>query len=348
MPEQHVDVLIVGAGLSGSLLAWHLLEQGIKTHIVYDPHIQSASRVAAGLINPVTGQRLVLQNNAADLLTTAHQCYHQLSQQFGVPFLFEKEILRLLTRPKEQQAWHKRKADSAYTAYLSEHPKNKHIIIQHQTGYLDTHALLNTLISHFHRLHCLSETPFLHTDLHATDDQIIWQNIAASRIIFCEGWRGQNNPWFQHLPFQPAKGEILDLQSSSTPPNEIIHHGQWLLPMHDGRLRLGATYDNKPPLSEAITQTAKTTLLSTLSSMPIQLNDLTVIGQKAGIRPNTLDKSPFLGFHEKNSRIGIFNGFGSKGSLLIPWYAKVFTQHILNQHPLPKHVDIQRFAHATD
>lgn len=80
--------------------------------------------------------------------------------------------------------------------------------------------------------------------------------------------------------------------------------------------------------------------------MPIHQNtdDFTLIQHQAGIRSNTMDKQPFLGFHPKAKHIGIFNGFGSKGSLLIPYYAQCMLEHILERKELPQHVDIQRFS----
>ncbi|MDQ6980689.1 MAG: hypothetical protein Q9M46_04365, partial [Ghiorsea sp.] len=53
------SIIIVGGGLAGSLLTWTLMQQGIHIQL-YAGDKTCASRVAAGLINPVTGQRFVL------------------------------------------------------------------------------------------------------------------------------------------------------------------------------------------------------------------------------------------------------------------------------------------------
>src|SRR4029079_6360252 len=53
----HVDVIIVGQGISGTMLSWFLQKEN-KSFIVFDEvREHSASRVAAGIINPVTGRR---------------------------------------------------------------------------------------------------------------------------------------------------------------------------------------------------------------------------------------------------------------------------------------------------
>jgi len=345
MNEQTVDILIVGGGLAGSLLAWQCIQQGKKIHLIFDPKIPSASKVAAGIINPVTGQRLVLQNNANTLLNTCKSCYQSLEERFNTTFYFEKPMRRYLRHHKEESAWKKRQNDPNYTDYL-EPTGNPKIILQHHTAYLDTQALLNCLHHEFKHQSMLEHATVQFDDIDIHASHIRWRHITAQRIIFCEGWRGQNNPWFRYLPFQPAKGEILDLKTSSISPEHIINCGRWLLATDDGRLRLGATYDVQQPLDELISPQAKDTLLTDLKDMPISLEDIEVVQQQAGIRPTTLDKQPFLGFHPKHHALGIFNGFGSKGSMLIPYYTQVFIKHVEQQKALPKSVDIQRFTCA--
>jgi glycine/D-amino acid oxidase-like deaminating enzyme len=42
---------------------------------------------------------------------------------------------------------------------------------------------------------------------------------------------------------------------------------------------------------------------------------------------------------------GIFNGFGSKGVSLSPFFAKAFLQAILGEKELPADVSIRRYSH---
>ncbi|MDQ6974863.1 MAG: FAD-dependent oxidoreductase [Mariprofundaceae bacterium] len=344
MKEVSVQVLVVGGGLAGSILAWKLMQQGISTSITFDPNIPSASRVAAGLINPVTGQRLVLQANAKELLASCSVFYQALEVHFHTSFFFEKPMLRYLRHDKEVMAWKKRQAHPDYDDYL-EATDNPNVILQHHTAYLDTQALLRCLHDAFECRGMLRHATLHYDDIAYQPACIRWRNILTQRIIFCEGWRGQYNPWFQSLPFQPAKGEMLDLKTSSKRPEYIINHGRWLLATHDGRIRFGATYDSSASSwHESTTCHAKEVLLSDLKDMPTVLEDVEVIRQQAGVRPNTLDKQPFLGFCAEYPNIGILNGFGSKGSMTIPYYADVLVEHIQQQKTLPENVDIRRFG----
>ncbi|MBS1662348.1 MAG: FAD-dependent monooxygenase, partial [Bacteroidetes bacterium] len=56
---RQVDVLIIGQGICGTFLAHELERAGLSYLLIDEVRPFSASRVAAGLINPVTGRRLV-------------------------------------------------------------------------------------------------------------------------------------------------------------------------------------------------------------------------------------------------------------------------------------------------
>ncbi|MDQ6957125.1 MAG: FAD-dependent oxidoreductase [Mariprofundaceae bacterium] len=340
------DVLIIGAGLAGSLLAWRLIQAGKSVHILHNPKLTSASRVAAGLINPVTGQRLVLQENIEVLLPAAHALYQQLEEQFHTQFFFEKDMLRSLQHDKAKLAWKKRQLDSAYQHYICEIPSSPDVIKQSQTGYLDTNALLDALHGYFQQYNCLTEGDAQQHDIQVHQSaqyHLQWKHITASTVVFCQGWREINNKFFSFLPFQPAKGEILHLSTPNKLPEHIINQGKWLLPLNDGNFKIGATYQSNTN-DEQTTEEGKKELLTALKSMPIEQQNITLTNHQAGIRPNTLDKQPFLGMHPKHKNIAIFNGFGSKGSLLIPWYSKSMCGHLIHGTALPGHADIKRFA----
>jgi len=337
------DTLIIGAGLAGSMLAWRLMQAGKSVHIVHNPEFLSASRVAAGLINPVTGQRLVLQENIELLLPTAQKLYRQFEAHFHTQFFFEKEMLRSLKHDKAKLAWKKRQNDPTYQSYLSNIDGQSGVIKQHQTGYLDTNALLDSLHAYFQKHHCITISDVQQEDIKTHQTHVQWQHITASKLIFCQGWREIHGKFFSFLPFQPAKGEILHLSTPNKLPDYILNQGKWLLPLKDGKFKIGATYQTDTS-DEQPSGSGKHELLDALRNMPIKQKDISIISHQAGIRPNTLDKHPFLGMHPKYQNIGIFNGFGSKGSLLIPWHSQCMCEHLIHGTALPSDADIQRFT----
>jgi len=150
------------------------------------------------------------------------------------------------------------------------------------------------------------------------------------------------NPLFSWLPLQPAHGEIITCNTEQTLPDAIINKGKWLLPISQNTCRIGATFDTKistPNLSEI----SKQQLLAFAEGVFSKKYDFHVVEHQAGVRPTTLDKQPFIGFHPRHNNIAIFNGFGSRGSLLIPWYSQSFSQTLINNTPIPKEASIHRF-----
>lgn len=347
-----IDTLIIGQGLAGSLLAMELLERGERVLVVDDGHRSAASTAAAGLLNPVTGQRLVKIAGVDDCLPQAHRRYRALEVLLGRPLLVEKPMWRLFRTEREQEAWERRSADPAYSAYLGERLAPAALqppfvapqggFIQTQTGYLDTNALLAGIRAHLQAAGCYRSQHIDYALLQPGEEGVRFDGIACARVIFCEGYKAQHNPWFDWLPFQPAKGEILSLQINTPLPDAIINAGKWLMPRGGDDYRLGATYERER-LDEQPTEAGRTELLAALPQLFAPLPVYRVTDHRAGVRPNTRDKQPFIGLHPQQPQLGIFNGFGSKGSLLIPWHAARFAEALHGGQELPEEVDIRRY-----
>ena len=342
-----IDVLVVGQGLAGSLLAWQLLREGFSV-LVIDDGQQNASQVAAGLINPVTGQRLVKSANVDVLLPIAMACYRELADFFQQRFFMPLPMCRVLSSENMRRVAEQRLADPEYQLYLDglleqmgEVVAEHGVLKQRQTGYLRTEALLTCLRQYFVEQQAYRQASLDYAEIQL-EGTLSWQDIRPRQVVFCEGHHARNNPWFGCLPFQVAKGEILECHSPLMNGNVILNFGDWLLPLDRGRFKLGATFEANFSHAE-VSQEAKLRLLATLAKSLPALTEFEVIDQRAGIRPTTQDKQPFIGPHPRYPRLHIFNGFGAKGSLMIPGYAHYFVAWLRQRMPLPKHCDIQRY-----
>lgn len=351
MSNSPLDFLIIGQGLAGSLLAWHLHQLGQRILVIDRSNPQSASRMAAGLINPVTGKRLVKSSGVDTYLTHAQHCYEQLQQQFDQVFFHARPMCRLFQSDDEIAFWEKRKNDTEYQAYLGKrfnpdsHPTFKDpagSFQQLQTGYLDTVALLDTLDTYFRENHISTHRDVDYQHIRFDKNVAYLDDIQTKHIIFCEGYKATTNPWFSWLPFKPAKGEILTLNIQDHLEQDIINAGKWLLPLNNGQFKLGATYE-WTPLDEKPTQQGQNTLLDALKLLYRNKVEIEVVNHQAGVRPCTKDTMPFIGQHPTNHHLSIFNGFGSKGSLMIPYYAKQFSQHLLGKQATLTEADIKRY-----
>lgn len=339
------DYLIVGQGLAGSLLAWELIKRGRRVLVMDDGHHGSSSMAASGMLNPVTGMRLVKTPRAEIYLPHALRTYRRLARNLGQTFYRPRPLWRLFNTSEEARRLEQRRTDPEYRNWLGGDfaadaaPWPAHAphggYRQPHAGYLDMPALLGRLRDWFKERDCLVEDLFDGEPARDPSRQ-------ARRVLLCQGQRARRCPWFGGLPFQPAKGEILTLRGTEDMPRHILNRGHWLLPTRERLWRLGASFDREH-LDTRPTAEARESLMGSLARMTRNPEQFRVVGHQAGIRPATRDTQPFLGLHPEHPRIGIFNGFGAKGSLMIPWHAERFADHLEGGADLPPWADIRRY-----
>ncbi len=340
------DFLIIGQGLAGSLLAWSLLGQN-KTACLVSDGKHSASRVAAGLINPVTGQRFVLAELTPVMLEVAEACYRDIERNFGITVFHPQPMARIFNSEKEQQNCNKRLQQADYLPFFSSETLPGTLnqsfsgVTQKRTAWLDTNLLLDSLDDYFKQHGRVVHAEFDTADICLYSEHISWQGISARKLICCQGYQMLENALFSWLPLQPAHGEIISCETRQALEPEIINKSKWLLPLDEHHCRIGATY--QPELSTpTVQQESKQQLLSFARSLFREEKEFNCTGHQAGIRPGTRDKQPFIGIHPEYKNISVFNGFGSRGSLMIPYYAEAFAQHLVSGIPIPEEADITR------
>lgn len=349
------DFIILGQGLAGSLLARELAQRDRRVLVVDDAAPNAASRVAAGLVNPVTGPRLVLTPDADPLLGTLHQTIREIETSLGTPLFHPLPLIRRFESEQMRDRWQRRLRDSAYSGYLDPRPRSPADVLpadaplggfrQHRTGWLDSRRLLGLLGDWLHARGLLRRDNLRHDAIRTDRHGVRIGALRAATLIFCEGYRLAQNPWFHWLPLQPAKGEILTLRTHEPLPRHIASAGRWLVPLDQHRFRFGATNGWRDIDAEP-TQDGKLGLLKDLAERFPSLADAQLIDHRAGVRPGTPDRYPFLGRHPDHPALAVFNGFGSKGSLMIPWYAQRFADFLTAAAPLPAQADIARFSAA--
>jgi len=261
-------------------------------------------------------------------------------------------MLRLCKDPDQAEMLAKRSKDMAYADFLGD-TFSRHTsiapfansyggVMQKQTGYLDMPALLSAMRLYFQEKNCLHETLLDADSLVISANSVSWRNITARKCIFCEGYQAAANPWFDWLPFQLAKGEILTIESAEFLTSKIINKGTWLIPLQANAYKTGASnawqFDNDKP-----TDLGKSKIKQQLNQLFQIQPDYGVTQHQAGIRPATRDRQPFIGSHPRHPAIGIFNGFGARGGISIPYYAQLYANTLCGRAKLPGHADIQRY-----
>ncbi|MCB0635020.1 MAG: FAD-dependent oxidoreductase, partial [Lewinella sp.] len=165
-----------------------------------------------------------------------------------------------------------------------------------------------------------------------------WQ---AGHLIFAEGWRGKFNPYFQYLPFRGSKGEVLRIRLPEHHFDRIIKHRLFIVPFVDDTYWVGTYNDNqfKDEEPSAKGHDYLRERLDEVLAIPYEIVD-----HQAAVRPTVKDRRPFLGRHPGHPRLVLFNGLGTKGASLAPFWARHLAAHLENHTPLDPEVDIRRFT----
>ncbi|MEO6883039.1 MAG: FAD-binding oxidoreductase [Bacteroidia bacterium] len=343
------DYIIIGQGIAGTSLAYLLLKNKKNILVMDAPNTTSASEIAAGMFNPVVFKRLVKSWKADEFLPFAKKFFSEAEILLGEKIFFEKPIVKLFSEEQEKTLWQK-KQSTEIGMYLSDISEKlffpEHI--ENPLGYAEVKHSGNVDISLFLKLFrekLITENIFLSEKmeydlLKISDEKCEYKNVCAKKIIFCEGSKSTENPYFNWLPFKLTKGELLTVRIKNFNTEKIVNKGVFILPIGNELFKVGATYEWND-LTEIQTEKGKNELIQKFEKI-IKIPYI-IVNHQAGIRPTVLDRRPFIGTHPKHPQLSIFNGMGTKGALMAPFFAQHFIEHLEHGNPLDSEVDIARF-----
>ncbi len=351
MNSQHLDTIIIGQGLAGTTLAWRLLQYGQDIRIFDRENHFTCSKIAAGLVTPITGMRLVVSWRFQKLLQAAQDFYQQIEQQTGTRFFYQRGMIRSLTSQAEQNRFKEKLLIEEFRHLVQQPVSNfdRNLLSLSGEGFempaasqLHVRQYLENSQNAFRKMNCFQTACLdMNKDIVLKPDFVHLPafNLCATRLIFCQGAEDRNNPWFPQLKFKPAQGEILTLNIPDLQEMRLINHKCWLAPMPGNQYAAGSTYqwnqlDSKP------TEKGKQEIVFKLKQfLRCQFQ---IVDHRAAVRPALHDQKPVIGFHPKFKQIGIMNGLGSKGSLQAPWLAENFATHICTGKPIDPEVDLSQ------
>ena len=344
-----VDCLIVGSGLAGLCFAETLFQNGRSFAVISDDS-QSASEVAGGLYNPLILKRFTLAFQAAKQLDYALPFYAEIEKRLGQQFDYKQEVVRILHEPAEQNRWfeardrlgYERFMDDALLQNTTPQIKAPHKLARVlETGRLDTAAFRAAYRQWLEAQGLLIQERLEYDRLETGADVLRYGEIEASHLVFAEGFGLKHNPFFNHLPLQGSKGELLTIHAPELEEKRVVKSSVFIIPLGNHQFRVGATYDNHN-LNQETTDTAKDYLLQQLDKFLD--TPYTVVDHVAGVRPSVSDRRPLVGQHEKLQRLWVLNGFGSRGVMIAPYASKHLYEAMYAGLALPEELDIKRFA----
>jgi len=339
--------LIIGQGLCGTFLSYYLLKAGKKILVVDEDKPFTASKVASGVINPVTGRRIVRTWRIEELLPFALNAYKAFGNELGTNLVKTCSLLDFHPSLQMKESFEKR---------LNEEPEYLHEAgnfdwkpyFNYYSGIgeirpcllVDINLMLNRWREKLQLQNSLLTETFSSDDCAVNDDHVVYKNITANKIIFCDGVAGVQNPYFKNLPYAPNKGEAIIARISGLPQEYIYKHGLSIVPWKDELFWIGSSYewnfiDVEPTAAfrEKVIQQLRYWL-----KIPFEIVD-----HIASVRPANMERRPFVGLHPKYAAVGILNGMGTKGCSLAPFFAKQLVDHLAEGRPIYTDADVKRF-----
>ncbi|MEI6948468.1 FAD-binding oxidoreductase [Paraflavisolibacter sp. H34] len=343
------EILIIGQGISGTMLSWFLHKAGKSFLVIDQENPGSPTGVAAGVMNPVTGRKFVTTWMIDTILPFAVQAYSDMETFLDRKFLFRKDIIDIFPNAQMRDAFATRitENDTYLHSYPDQNHFNRYLHQEYGCGQIkpayttDLHALTGSWRQYLKEKRLLLDESFSNDLLEVHANTITYKDIRAEKIIFCDGNASMNYPWFQNLPFSPSKGEALIIESEDLTNEHIFKKSMTIVPLsRQHTFWVGSSFQWKytePGPTPAFREATKNYLDGWLK-VPYRIVD-----HKAALRPSTLERRPFVGFHPRWGNVGILNGMGTKGTSLSPFFAHQLVQHLLSGADITKEASIDRF-----
>ena len=348
------DVLIVGQGVCGTFLGRELDRVGLSYIVIDEERRDSSSRVAAGLINPVTGRRIVKTWMIDALLPFVREAYSEL----GGGLLKPVRVVDFFPTAQMRVAFVDRCAEGGDYLRLPSPSAEKEWdgVFRYELGYgviescylVDMQGLLSKERDRMRVKGVLREERYEALELVVGEAGVRYRDIEARWVIFCDGVAGARQGFFERLPFAPNKGEALIIEAEGLAGAEGVLGGQGfvfkrgisLVPWAAGLYWVGSSYewsfDDAGPTAGFRERTEA--VLRDWLRVPFR-----TVEHFAAVRPATLERRPFVGLHPVYPAVGILNGMGTKGCSLGPFFARQLAGLLGRGGEVMKEVDVRRF-----
>lgn len=165
-------------------------------------------------------------------------------------------------------------------------------------------------------------------------------DVRVRQVICCQGYAAAGE-FPVPLAFNPSRGEILTLRIPGLRETRSIHQHAWLAPgKAQDEYLLGSTFD-WTNLTTLVSAAGREELLAKLREF-VRL-PVTVLDQRAAVRPTTRDYRPALGQLPGWTCVSLLNGLGTRGALMAPALSRMLADSLLDGTPIPRELDVQRW-----
>ena len=341
------EFLIVGQGLAGTTLAWTLLQRG-RTFLIVDREDPiTSSKIAGGLVTPITGMRLTLNWRYEELQNEAVRFYRHKERVLGRRLYFPRPHLRLLRNEREAEIWERRQTEPELQKFIvkSTGVDANRIAApfggfqQRRAGFLDSAAFIEASRAHFQSLGAYEIGEVNEEDLDLGKTDVGWRGRRFSNVVLCQGWEVAKSRGFSWLPVDHTQGAVLSVRAETGETRRILNQGCWLMNRAGGQVLAGSTYETKFDQPHVADPNAVERLIGRLNAMV--KGGIEVLGSQTAVRPGIKKNKGAIGRHPVHERLVLMNGLGSKGVLRAPFLARRLVDHLLDGSALEPEIDVQ-------
>lgn len=343
---KQVDTLIVGFGLAGLAYAETLYQAQNSFHVI-DAQSSGSSHIAAGIYNPTVLKKFNMTWHGDYFHQYSLPFYATIAKRLSREIIHPASIFKLFSQPSDHNLWSVASDQKTLHKYLD--PKIYFDPIDGVSstfgygkvmhcGRIDTTLLISSYKAAI-RTH-VTTGQLDYSKLVIAHDSVSYGDVKAKRVVFCEGYAMVSNPFFNALPLQGSKGQILLIRAPKLKLEAILKGPIFIAPLGDDLYWAGASFEPTDK-SLTITTDGKEWLMTKIDKMlgiPYEIVD-----HRTHIRPTVTDRRPLLGTHSTFNHLHLFNGLGSRGVLTAPLAAKWLFDAIHDREPLKAEVNINRF-----
>ncbi len=341
---REVDLLIVGQGLAGTTLAWEAFRRDLSFAVIDDGKTATASRIAAGLVTPISGQRLTLLPDFRDYWNDAEVLYRHIERQLHERFWHPQTALRVWKSDREVQKY----SDSLernHGSFLGERfPPHTFPKLSDPWGSfemlsssrLDVSRLLELSRQLWRHSNQLIEMEFANNQLDSSARWMELQNaqVRARHLVLCTGASACEGLESVHERcLRPNQGDILRIRCPELGEVRTVHAEVWIAPIAKNEYFVGATYRWENDFSSEPRTVDRDLLIERCSAVlrvPFE-----VVEHQTALRPASFDQRPVLGCLSSNNCIAVLNGLGSRGSLQAPRCARLLLDFLFEGKSIP-------------
>ena len=347
-------VVVVGSGIAGAAVAYHLARRGVDVVVVDDARPGLATAAGAGIVSPWATADEALFALAGPAAAYYPELVAALAEDTDEPTSYA--VVGGLVVGRDESAL--RDIRRRVAARAVEHPAagqaslldpaqaralfpalDPGLAAVHISGgaRVDGRRVRASLLDAARRRGAELRTGT--AALTADGVRVDGEPLGADAVVVAAGaWSGELlAPLGTDLPVVPQRGQITHLEvagdTSRWPVVSPSDSGHYLLAFPGGRVVVGATREAGSGFDHRVTAAGQLEVLEHALAVAPGLRDATLLETRVGFRPATPDGLPVLGPLPGDPRVVLATGFGPTGLTLAPLAGALVAEAVLGEEP---------------